>query len=173
MRRWAPTLLALSLLSMTGCSLFKGVDRLGVSEGPDGGVRIHFVPCPGQVVTRVALIAGDEGGFSAEVGNDEPADDEDENDRSVWQIAAPDGSPERVFDVGVTPAGFVEELPLQGSPETLTGLGAFVGYGNGASASIQIGFDADDLTEESIQTLEGQKDPATFERDGLASCHED
>jgi hypothetical protein len=163
-------LLLVVMTSLTGCSLFPGAKRLGVSASPSGGVRVHFVPCPGEVVTKVAYLEGVGGGFSAETGNDQPADDPDDDEILRWLAVAPSGSEERTFDIGVTPPGFAEELPLDQDPRTVSAPAAFVAYRGREIGSLEIGFDVDDLERGSILTLGGRKDPATFEREALESC---
>lgn len=155
---------------MSGCSLFPGAQRLGVSAGPEGGVRVHFVPCPGEVVTKVGYLAHVGAGFSSETGNDTPADDPDDDEELVWLVSARSGSTARTFDIGVTPQGFTEQLALDEAPAAVDAPAAWIAYRGEGVGSLEIGFDVDDLEPGSILTLEGRKDLATFEREGAESC---
>ena len=161
--------LALASLALVGCSLFPGAKRLGVSAAPDGGVLVHFVACPGETVTKVAYMESVGGGFSVETGNDEPADDPENDEILVWLVTSP-GSDERTFEIGVKPPGFTEELPLNEDPRAVDAPGAFVAYGGDGIGSLEIGFDVDDLETNTILTLNGYVDPATFQSEGAASC---
>ena len=163
-------LVTLVIPVLGACSLFPGAQRLGVSAGPNGGVRVHFVPCPGEVVTKVAYLAHVGAGFSSETGNDTPADDPEDDEQLVWLATAPAGSTARAFDIGVTPQGFTEKLPLGGSPTAVDAPAAFIAYRGDGIGSYEIGFDVDDLEPGSILTLDGRKDLATFEAEGEESC---
>lgn len=164
------TLLFLVALATGGCSLIPGAKRLGVSAGPDGGVRVHFVPCPGEVVTKVAYLAKVGSGFSSESGNDTPADDPDDDEELVWLAVAPSGSDLRTFDIGIAPRGFTEQLPLAEAAGSVDSPAAWIAYRGEGIGSFEIGFDVDDLEPGSILTLDGRKDLATFEREGRESC---
>lgn len=161
--------LALVALTLTSCSLFPGSQRLGVSAGPGGGVRVHFVPCPGETVTKVAYLGNVGTGFASETGNDEPADDPDDDEVVLW-LATSAGSTESTFEIGVTPPGFTEELRLQGAPSEANAPAAFVGYQGDGVGSLEIGFPYEDLEPNRILTLEDYKDPAEFQADAEASC---
>lgn len=173
--RWMPIarLAALVACLVTGCGVFEEANRLGVSASGEGGVRAHFVPCPGQAVTRVALLGNVGSGVHLETGNDRPGDDPDDDEVILWSVASP-GSPDTTFEIGSTPPGFVEEIPLDGRPTDHDDIGVFVGYGtaDGGLASLEIGFDSDMLEADRILTFGDLKDPDTFRRDAEALCAE-
>ena len=159
-------------LTLGACGLFEDANRLGVSAEGEGDVRAHFVPCPGQAVTRVALLSQVGSGVHLETGDDQPGDDPEDDEVVIWSVGAAAGSPETTFQMGVTPPGFTDEIPLVGRPADHSGIAAFVGYrsADGGLASLQIGFDIDDLESDRILTLSDFKDPATFQSDGRALC---
>lgn len=172
LRRLVP-FLCLGALALSACSLIEDGKRLGASSTDGGGLRIHFVPCPGEVVTRVAMLSHIGTGISVSTGSDRPGGDPDDDEVVEWEIASP-GSSATTFEVGATPEGFAEVTSLSGPPESfdgiLDGVGVFVGYSGDTVGGIQIGFDLDDLTTTSILTLDGSKDPETFRREGQAVC---
>jgi hypothetical protein len=153
----------------TGCGLFKEGKRLGVSRTEGGGLRIHFVPCPGEVVTRVAFLSQVGGGIATSTGSDEPGGDPDDDEIVEWDVAS-SGSTLTTFEVGATPDGFTQVVPLSGPPSSFGGTGVFVGYRGDGLRSVEIGFDLDDVTGSTILTLDGAKDAETFRRDGEAVC---
>jgi hypothetical protein len=161
--------LTVAALALSSCSLIPGSQRLGVSAGPGGGVRVHFVPCPGQTVTKVAYLGNVGSGFSSETGNDEPADDPDDDEVVLWLVTSA-GSTESTFDIGDRLPGFTQQVPLQGAPSEVDAPAVFVGYQGDGLGSLEIGFPYDDLEPNRILTLEDYKDPAEFRADAEATC---
>ena len=161
--------LALAAFAMAGCGLLEDAKKVGVS--PEGsGLRIHFVPCPGQAVTRVAMLTNVGTGISTYSGGDEPGDPDDD-EIVEWQVAAPSGSSLTEFDVGTTPSGFTEEIRLAEPVSSYDSVAVFVGYSAGGGlAAIQIGFDTENLESGKIYSVDGAVDPAVFRRDALANC---
>ena len=170
LRRLLPALAAAALVTGSCSGLFEDSKRIGVSGSGDA-LRAHFVPCPGQLVSRVALLDGTGGGFATETGNDTPGDDEDDDEVVVWSVGAPEGSSDTTFDIGGTPPGFVVEVPLTQPISTYGDIGVFIGFrGGGTVASVEIGFDPGDVPSGAILTLGGEVDPETFQREALAVC---
>lgn len=166
--RWL-ALVALALL-LTACGA-GGIARIGISRGGPNGVRIHFIACPGERVTKIALLGRAESqGFS--IGSDEPGGPEDD-EFAAWQIRASGDSDLSAFDVGNTPPGFVEEVPLtEPVPEVDGGHAAFIGFDRGGLRSAQMAFDLDELVPDSITTSNGVVSPAEYERSARADCEE-
>jgi hypothetical protein len=161
--------LALVLCLAASCSLFADGKRIGVSRTEGGGLRIHYVPCPGEVVTRVAMLSQVGSGIATVTGDDEPGDDPDDDEIVEWHIASP-GSELEVFEVGATPDGFAEVVPLSTPVSSFGGVAVFVGARRDGLRSVEIGFDLDDVTPTAILTLDGSKDSETFRREGAAAC---
>ncbi|HYH28349.1 MAG TPA: hypothetical protein VEA19_06210 [Actinomycetota bacterium] len=155
--------------TLTGCGI-GGTDRIGVSRGGSSGILIHYVPCPGEVVTRLAIL-GNTGGISYSGGNDQPGGDPDDDEYIIWQ-AASSGSTDTVFDTGRAPPGFVEEIPLTVPLAEEGELAVFVGSRSDGLQGVQIGIDLDDLRPGRIVS-NLSSDPlgrASFERMARETC---
>lgn len=83
-----------------------------VSSG--AGIEVVYVRCPNAEVRAVALYRAPEG-----------RPDYDPED-ILWRIASKVGSKQDSYVVGVTPPGFVEEVPLTADLEPAQGLAVVV-----------------------------------------------
>ncbi|MGH2685871.1 MAG: hypothetical protein ACRDJP_10450 [Actinomycetota bacterium] len=171
MRTSTPTrlVLVLALATLGSCGLLEDAKKVGVSpEG--GGLRIHFAPCPGETVTRVAMLTNVGTGISTYRGGEEPGDPDDD-EIVEWQVAAPSGSTLTEFDVGTTPSGFTEEIRLAEPVSSYDSVAVFIGYRAGEElAAIQIGFDTENLESGKIYSVDGAVDPEVFRQNAAASC---
>jgi hypothetical protein len=143
-----------TLLLLVGCNLLAQVQRLGITTG-DQGVEVRYVLCPGELLTRVAALAGD-----------------DETGAIIWEATGTVEGPGVVsFALGAPPEGLSDSVPLQASPppgsELTVEVGASAGGGTSTSS---VSFDPGTLRPGEIFTLGGNKDPATFEEDARETC---
>ena len=134
---------------LPSCGLLEQARRLGVSDEGGAEIVVHFVHCPGEVVTRVTLSS---------------------LHAVVWDITSRPGSRAGVFRTGSPPTGFVERVPFREvlARESLTA--RVEARRGGITLTSSLGFDPVRLPTRSILTSGGVKDPTIFERDALASC---
>lgn len=96
--------LVLALALLGACDSFGAERRTAVSSNAaGGGIEVHFVTWPGELVRTVTLL--------------EPRDQiiGDEDDPVLWRISSPD-STLGTFVVGETPQGFREVVALSDLP---------------------------------------------------------
>jgi hypothetical protein len=94
-------LLGISLLA-AACDPGPPAEAIGVTPASgEAQVAIVYVPCAGEDIHGVRVVRPSGG---AVVG--------DEDDEVLWEVASPGGSPLRMFEVGVTPPGWHELVPM-------------------------------------------------------------
>lgn len=146
--------LSATLLLLTSCNLLAQVQRLGITAG-DQGVEVRYLLCPGESLSRVAALAGDE-----------------ESGAVIWEATGTVDGPGVVsFALGAPPDGLSDTVPLQASPPPGSELTVEVGTSaGGGTSTTSVSFDPGSLRPGEIFTLGGSKDPATFEEDARATC---
>jgi hypothetical protein len=160
--RFIPSLqsriVALALLVLApACDEFPGIEAIGVRLGADGkSIEVVKVLCPGDRVTEVTLLPAPGG---------DPSDDEDD---LLWKISSEAGLPASEYVVGVTPSGFVEDVPLSTPLELGQGLAATVVTERQSGALVL--FEIRELRTDQILSPDGYFSPGDFEARHLERC---
>jgi len=159
---WIGCLLGLFFL-LTSCDPGTGRDAVGVTRVSTGsGIGVVYVLCPSVDVRAVAL-------YRAPGGRP----DYDDPEGILWKIASRAGSKQDSYVVGVTPAGFVQEVPLTADLEPGQGLAVVVAVDGDIDADVI--FAIRDLREgELLRSELGEDeyfDPEEFRAKHLERCH--
>jgi hypothetical protein len=155
---WNQTAVAflLLMLVLTSCDEFPANSKLGVSIDPQDVLSIHFIACPGELVTDLSVVVL-EGAF---VG--------DENDEILWEISSsPGGSLPLVLQYGDVPPGFAETVQAQPLPPSEIQLGINVNTMSSGSAVV---FDVGGLSEGRAFSDGASLDFTEFERRAREAC---
>jgi hypothetical protein len=143
----------------SACDEFPGSEVIGVRLGADGkSIEVVKVLCPGDRVTEVDLLPAPGG---------DPSDDEDD---LLWRISSEIGSAEGSYVVGVTPTGFVEEVPLTETLGPAQGLAATIDTEQDAGALVL--FEIRELRTDQILSPDGYFSPSEFEARHLERCQD-
>jgi hypothetical protein len=153
-RRWKLLGLSATLFLLVGCNLLAQVQRLGITTG-DQGVEVRYLLCPGESLSRVAALAGDE-----------------ETGAVIWEATGTVEGPGVVaFALGAPPEGLSDSVPLQTSPPPGSELTVEVATSaGGGTSTTSVSFDPGTLRAGEIFTLGGTKDPAMYEVEARATC---
>jgi len=151
---WMTLVCALALV-IPACDELPGIEAIGVQRDQGGsGIEIIKPLCPGDRVTRVSLILAPGG-----VPNDSESG-------VLWKITSEAGSTQETYSAGITPPGFVEEVPLSRSLTATQGLAATVDTHFDAAALIT--FTSSELRTDQVLEPDGY-----FSRQHLEARHRD
>ena len=152
---WMAGLLVLLLL--LSCDTFEGRDAVGATRVSAGtGIGVVYVLCPIAEVRTLSL-------YKAPGGRPD-YDPED----LLWKIASEAGSKQDVYVVGVTPPGFVEEVPLTTDLTGGQGLAVLVEAEPAGEASVI--FEIENLREDELLRGDEYFDPDEFREQHLERC---
>ena len=143
-------------IALGACSPSSGNHTIGAKLAPDGrGIQVVFVPCPGQKVISVELVATND----AVIGDDK--------DPVLWRIEAPGGVAAEKFVVGQTPSGFTSPVPLRAEPPAGQPLGILLDTSLGQTA---VGFTVRQLRPDAVFTDGQSLSPEAFRQQAGGQC---
>jgi hypothetical protein len=132
--------LAACALVLAGCESGNLNPRVGVILSDEGIPIVVGIPCPETGPTTVSLLRSEDQSIG------------DGNDEVLWKVETDSPSIPLIVEVGTSPAGFVESVPLDSAIPTGEELVAYVewdGYGNA------MGFVERDLNSDTLLDAEG------------------
>ncbi len=155
------TLTLVAMLLLGSCDTFPADRAVGVSgEASAGNVLVHYVPCDAADITLSLTVYRVVGQVGA-----------DEDDVVLWSIARAN-EPQNMsglieYEVGVTPAGYVERVPLT---EAIP-VGPLIGVEIRTESVIPyIGFRMDELRPDSILNNDEYLSEREFAAQALETC---
>jgi hypothetical protein len=148
------------LLLVVSCDPLTGRDAAGVTRVSGEGIEVFYVLCPSTDVQGVTLYRAPE-----ERPDYDPED-------VLWKITSSEGSQRGSYVVGVTPLGFVEDVPLTTRLEPAQGLAISVDVEGDIGADVI--FTIQDLREDQLFRggVDGDEyfDPNEFRTRHLERC---
>lgn len=156
--RLGPAIVA-SVTVLAGCGWYGDsipeLSRLAVSKQPTGDLAIHYISCADEEVEQVMLGLSDEG-FSKNVA-------------TLWRINSASGSDISLYEVGTTPEGFVEVVPLRDTIDSADPLSARVVSSKNGTTLFNLR--AEDVPTTGVLQSGGKTQSLSdFEHDAAASC---
>ncbi len=146
---------------LPGCDPGNAYQAIGVSRAEGGEAQIHYVPCPGEVVTDVSVVLPN--GIAG-----------DSNDVVLWATHSDTGSKDSVFAVGSTPPGFTLVVPLDQPLPEATSVTAIVSTDRVNDVTVE--YSGNELRTDLVLTGRSTEDhneyvpSAAFESRALSAC---